>query len=475
MVLEFISFIKKIATHLPILIVNFACFAFAFYNGQNRGVVNIDYLFSIFLVGNKVLFIVYNSIVAAIDIFIIFSKSYNFTPVSFIENWEMLHLISFGFNYTLLFQILLASVAIISINWFVFLIFSRGVISANKKICSLFIVAVILMDVMVGTFNTNGLQNESIIPNTFGVNPSTSGVASFVTETKTRYFSDKNNIGIKPRDSALYDSLNEFNGEAYPKKILLIVVESYGLFKNNNTNNYLVGEFSKNLEKNYKVKFNSVKFSGATTSGEIRELCGLQGDSYEIKSFIAKHECLPSKLIDLGYKTSGFHYFYKSSFNRDVWWPKIGLSNIYFLDYYNSKKRKLCGGFLNGGCDRQLISDLFESIDNQSKSFSYALTLNSHLPVHRNDDIISIEKDEENDFVDVSQNIKLLMNSWRVVFQEVTEQLNKKIHDDIMVVIVGDHAPPYLNKQDRSMFSTAEVPYIIVESKINNKSDLENK
>ncbi len=475
MLFEFISFIKRISVPLPILIVNFACLGFAFYNGQNRGVVNIDYLFSIFFVGNKFLFIAYGSIIAAIDIFIIFSKSYNFTPVSFIENWEMLHLISFGFNYALLIQIFLGLVAIVTINWCIFFILSNGVVSANKKICSLFVVAIILIDVMVGTFYTNGLQTEPIIQNKAGINPSTSGIASFVTETKTRYFSDKDNIELKPRESALYQSLNELKEENYPEKMVLIVVESYGLFKNNEINNYLMDEFRRELNKNYKVKFNKVKFSGATTSGEIRELCGVQGDSYGIKSFIEKHECLPGRLIDLGYKTSGFHYFYKSSFNRGVWWPKIGLSNIYFLDSYNTKKRKLCGGFLNGGCDRQLIIDLFNSIDSQSKSFSYALTLNSHLPVHRNDDIISIENNEVNNFDDASSNVKLLINSWRVVLQEVAGQLNNKIRDDALVVIVGDHAPPYLNKQDRSMFSTAEVPYIIVSSKNLKSIDGENK
>jgi hypothetical protein len=50
------AFFKNSAP-LPLLVLNFVCLYFAFYNDQNRGLINIDYLFSIFLVGNKFLFI----------------------------------------------------------------------------------------------------------------------------------------------------------------------------------------------------------------------------------------------------------------------------------------------------------------------------------------------------------------------------------------------------------------------------------
>jgi hypothetical protein len=297
------------------------------------------------------------------------------------------------------------------------------------------------------------------------INPSTSGLASLVSESKSRYFSEENNIEIVPRVSALSYSLADFEVDNYPNKILLIVLESYGLFKNEAIYNEIINEFSNKINKNYIIKLKSVKFSGATTSGEIRELCGVKADSYEIVSILKKHECLPSRLANLGYKTTGFHYFFKSSFNRDIWWPKVGFSNTYFLDSYNHRKKILCGGFLNGWCDKQLILDLFESLDDQSKSFSYGLTLNSHLPVHRNDDIIAIKKLKEKKYFDVTNDIELLIDSWRVVFNEVSEQLNKKNCNDVLIVIVGDHAPPYMAKQNRSVFSSAEVPYIVISPK----------
>jgi hypothetical protein len=98
--------VKIIATNLSILIINFACLGFAFYNNQTRGLINIDYLLSIFFIKSKSIFVIYTAFVSATDFFIIFAKSYNFTPVSFFENWKMLGLISFKYNQNLIYQLL---------------------------------------------------------------------------------------------------------------------------------------------------------------------------------------------------------------------------------------------------------------------------------------------------------------------------------------------------------------------------------
>jgi phosphoglycerol transferase MdoB-like AlkP superfamily enzyme len=374
-------FIRKISAPSAILFVNFTCLGFAFYNGHNRGVVNIDYLISIFLLNKKFLFIIYASLISIVDFLIIFSKSYNFTPVSFLENWEMLGFFNYGFNIFLLFQCLFFLVTIIIINYYVFIFTTDSPIN-NKKIGAVVIVGALLLDVLFGSFYTNGLESKSIISNNFNINPSTSGLASLIAESNTRYFSSNTKIKIKTVESALYQSLNRSDQVAYPRKIVLIVIESYGLFNDEAINNELLNEFRENLNENYQIGFNSIRFNGATTSGEIRELCGVHGDYHDVQSITEKQECLPSKLLNQNYTTSAFHYYYKSAFNRGIWWPKVGLVNVHFLDSHaKGDNGKLCGGFLNGGCDKYLISDLFDSIENESKSFSYALTLNSHLPL----------------------------------------------------------------------------------------------
>lgn len=448
---------------LILIILNFVGCALSLLS-VGRGVVNLDYFVSLFIT-NKIFCVFYLFLASIVDLFISYAGIFHFTPISFLENYKVALNADYKHN-------LIAAVS-------AFLILALLLV-ATKKIAdevkvpnkgkrlagSVLITVLMTFDALLGTFNSNGLKYNSLLPNPLNINISTSGFVYLASEFRERYFYSHSQIIKKPVESAADAALNNLDSKYYPEKIVLIIIESYGLFKNRDIQNYMIKEFNDSINVKKTVLSGEIPFAGATTSGEIRELCGIKGDyKLALRNFDAS-QCLPNRLKRIGYDTSGFHYYYRSAFNRSVWWPIIGLNDLNFLDAYRKKSgADLCGGFLNGGCDKDLIDDLFAFSDGaDEKTFSYGLTLNSHLPIHDNKYILKVDVAEINQIQKLPDSINSLVSSWRVVMKAVSDNINSRPNSDMLIVIVGDHSPPFLLSKYRGLFSDTHVPYIIVKT-----------
>jgi hypothetical protein len=448
-----------------LLILNFIGYAFSLVSGSGRGIVNIDYLLLLFL-PNKALSVVFLFFTFLIDLFISYASVFRFTPISFIENSKLAF--NFDYRYNIIaviffFPVLSALMIVCKKITNIVCVYNKGKMLAG----SVFLSILIISDASLGAFYSNGLKYNSFFPNPLKINVSTSGFAYLAGEVRERHFLSRDDqMKSKSAASAIGLALNNVEVEFYPKKIALIIIESYGSVRNKEIQNYLLEEFDGSIKVKKSIRSGEIPFSGATTSAEMRELCGIHGDYRSAMHNFDSSQCLPNRLTRLGYHTSGFHYYYRSAFNRAVWWPHVGLNDSRFLDAHQQKPDvELCGGFLNGGCDKDLIDDLFASMDgSDTKTFSYGLTLNSHLPVHNNRYISQLGTSEIYRIGKPPDSIDALVRSWRVVLKSISNNINARPDLEMLVVIVGDHPPPFLMPRDRGLFSNTHVPYIILKT-----------
>ena len=446
-----------------IFILNLFFYGLSYCLGYKRALINLDFVLPLLFPFSNFLVSLILGAIVIIELTTITAHLFYFTPVSFIasgalpfinETRLMPLMITFAFVVVYAFFILVFEVTLRAVN-------TKRSSGVNRAVV-IFLIVVVSLDVLAGGFYNNG--NNSAPLRFLNLNVSTSGIARIASEIRSSYFLSKNVVEAKPVDSALGQTLAGFGLKRPSDKFVLIILESFGLFSKLSDNDFILKEFSGLLNASYNVHAGKVKFSGATTAAEVRELLGVEGDYNYMRSLAGDNVRALRVFSNNSYHMTGFHYYYRSAFNRDVWWSRAGLTHQRFLDSLGRSEIQLAGGFLNGGYDRKLIADIFNSLNISDKVFAYGLTLNSHLPVHINKDIKAMEDKPLVGFNGSSDNVKTLVNSWRVVFHEIANQLNNVRRDNVTVVIVGDHAPPFVNLRDRLIFNQTYVAYIVVTS-----------
>src|SRR4029078_8987645 len=120
-------------------------------------------------------------------------------------------------------------------------------------------------------------------------------------------------------------------------------------------------------------------YFGSTTSGEVRELCGRWGNYPDITQ--ADPTCLPAILKTRGYQTHAYHGFVSGFFERNRWYPLIGIDQATFGPELLDRGAHVCHHVFTGACDRDvpriIAADLAKA---KGPQFTYWVTLNSHLP-----------------------------------------------------------------------------------------------
>ena len=112
-----------------------------------------------------------------------------------------------------------------------------------------------------------------------------------------------------------------------------------------------------------------------------------------------------------------------------------------------------CGALFRGACDKNVI-DLAVNALGDGKVLSYVLTLNTHLPVIHTkipDELSSI-CDKDGIPVDPCMHIVALEN---VISNIVTK--TSKLKKAPLVVIMGDHSPPFYKTSNRDVFLKEQV------------------
>lgn len=241
---------------------------------------------------------------------------------------------------------------------------------------------------------------------------------------------------------------------------LLIVIESMGLPRDPALSQWLQGRLmTSRLGARWDVQASDETFSGSTTYGELRTLCGLRVHYSRLDDAMAAN-CLPRQLQAVGMSSIGIHGFGLRMFDRSAWWPRIGLQPWSWLDG-TAPKSMNCNPAFPGICDADVLAQAV-TLAQVSGRFVYALTLDTHLPL------------------DLTRQPRLPDDLRAVCAASATPleacQLVRRLGDLLarlesmlaasrttpFLIVVGDHAPPFSERSNREAFATDRVPLFIM-------------
>lgn len=264
----------------------------------------------------------------------------------------------------------------------------------------------------------------------------------------------------KPFTKAAYKGATElwFDKDAsFQDKVLLIVNESWGA-----TLNPLVGERLisplRNLKNVDVVEYGSKDFVGATVAGELRELCRLQPNHFNLSDVSEGFEdCLPGRFKRQGYYTHAIHGAVGLMYDRVHWYPRVGFDERVFFESRSWQER--CYSF-PGACDLELmVTQLSPMLEREGKRFIYWLTLNTHSYYDA--------RDLRGDYFDCAEygvlpegeacrNLKLQAQFFKGLAGVLSE-----VSSGVDVLVVGDHSPPMFDQREKeAVFVDSKVSYV---------------
>jgi len=247
---------------------------------------------------------------------------------------------------------------------------------------------------------------------------------------------------------------------AHPGRgIMLVIVESLGAPVEAELRQWLDERMiDDSIEQGFRAVSTDLPFRGSTTAGELRTLCALLG-SYRGLDATTGATCLPSRLRQLGWTTIGLHGFSRRMFDRETWWPGIGLQESHFIDSPSFGKGPLCGSTFRGACDETLLGIAARRLE-EGNRFVYALTLNTHLPL--------VPTTVPPDLGDICrktatpQEVCELVAALGTVLHR-TRELATQVRPAPLLLVLGDHAPPFALRTSRALFQQGLVPaYILI-------------
>jgi len=270
-----------------------------------------------------------------------------------------------------------------------------------------------------------------------------------------------------PFDSAMLNSgltREDLAGER--RDLFIVMVESWGLLADPSRRALVLSPLmDRGLEARYRVTSGVSDYYGSTTSAEFRELCGRWAEFGDYTQAPAP-DCLPARLDAAGYDTIAFHGFTGTMFDRNLWYPNIGFRDIYFRERLAGKDLRLCDGVFAGVCDvdlSRLVERALVETDGKPR-LVYWLTLNSHLPVDPGIERAFLRCDGPDDpFGD--RQVCHLADQWMQVLDKVADIVTNEALGPVDVLIIGDHAPPFWTRAQKSYFVRGKVPWVLLRSR----------
>jgi hypothetical protein len=273
-----------------------------------------------------------------------------------------------------------------------------------------------------------------------------------------------------PPKGAFYSSATAQASVALPSAarhhLVIVVVESLGAPVDDTPRAMFEDDWNRDTWRaRYEVQRGTIPYFGATTNGEVRELCERWGNYYDTD--FANSDCLPQRYARAGYETTGIHGFAGWFFDRERWYPQLGFQNAMFQDELLAAGAKKCPGVFSGACDTSIPSIIGARLKQAKKpQLVYWMTLNTHLPVLA-DDNLSADwcKAHDPDWAATNAQACRLF----ALHHELAEAIDDLAMDPDLpptdFVIVGDHMPPFLDREARAMFDSSHVPWLYLRAK----------
>ncbi|WP_082443179.1 sulfatase-like hydrolase/transferase [Sphingomonas sp. Leaf32] len=266
----------------------------------------------------------------------------------------------------------------------------------------------------------------------------------------------------KLRNGTMYVDLRS---APLPPQILSVAVESFGWAQDPAQRASLVEPLMRNLSNYYTIEYNTHEYFGTTLQGEIRELCGarLVGNATSPTVMRRLPRCLPATMHHQGYDTQSIHGNGSRFYSRFTVYPTMGFQKSWFYDELLAQDSQITpckNTSFRGACDAFVFRRALNLFDGR-KRFVHLMTLDSHLPI--NDSVTTgcppgFEKNPQ-------------LCSYAYLIRRSLNELSNNVitakYRPNLIIIFGDHAPPFMSNSARRAFSKDKVPYIVLRLKNN--------
>lgn len=254
------------------------------------------------------------------------------------------------------------------------------------------------------------------------------------------------------------------SGSVAAANIVLVMVESMGVLRDSALRAYTWQPIENAaVRARYNVVAGDVAFRGGTTSGELRELCGIFADYITLPREVLPR-CLPRRLATRGFTTFAVHGYKDTYYNRARWYPML-FDSIYFEDRLDANTGDVrCGTQFRGICDR----DAFVTVERLARGgrnrLVYWMTLDAHTPVDmaRREEFSADWQGPALQIPVCTVVAEACMQAifWRHMFARLAGLALDAQLPPTRFLIVGDHAPAYVRRDRAGAFVPGRVPYI---------------
>jgi len=411
--------------------------------GLDRPVFNIDYLLVgvVFAIGWRVVAVVLLGIFLVGDILVVTSFVYPFVRLQ-----DVAYLLSLLPYAASVWQIAAAGVVLAVI---VVLVIAYHY---SRKVGQL--AALVLFNIGLVAYGTTVyFGDEKLDVERWYRGPKEALIGSqtlFFYETRTAGFVASANLSREPlQEIGFHGASSLWINSAQPlnKKLLLVVVESWGVMKDPRIQAALLAPLRAEQARFDWMNVTQREGAVATVMAELRELCGLHTENYNLKSVTKGFEkCFPWQLKNQGYNTAAFHGAAGVMYDRVYWYPRAGLDAVQFMETHSWETR--CYSF-PGACDREIMGKyIAHAFEGDKKQFVYWLTLNTHAIYDKRDiyqDKFDCPRYQLKEGSETCRMTKLHAQ----FFHQLAEVLASPSMRGVEVLLVGDHYPRILDKDEK--------------------------
>jgi hypothetical protein len=390
-----------------------------------------------------------------VDGFISVSKAFHYeSAMEFLESARFFKKLNLNFDYLL-------SISAIGIPFILVLsiiVFSLRRFAGRPGASPLFFIFFLILTVDIYG-NSNPLSQLFIADDMVAlpINAGSSQSYNFVKLASIGH--RENTIETIPREMTIQGKIDiPLWMEQYPRQsVLLVMVESLGYPIDPAKRAWLASQLD---SPPYAVEEYKLPFAGSTVTGELRALCEVHSTFNAAPGFAGR--CLPAKLNKQNIRTIAFHGFYSDMFDRNSWWPKIGFEKVLFGDSPGLRELKRCGNVFEGVCDSEVIANAVSELGAR-RGFAYVLTLNTHLPLQKRNMLENIDPHLQRlcaTSKTPEEVCRILSLQGHVLSDAV--RLASTLRPAPLLVILGDHSPPFSSTRSRSEYESHVVPAYVL-------------
>jgi hypothetical protein len=243
--------------------------------------------------------------------------------------------------------------------------------------------------------------------------------------------------------------------QARPSKILSVSVESLGVPLAPARWNLLVRNIRKAMAPNYVlVEARTQPYMGATLSGETRELCGIHFNTvpFSDRDLRVFHACLPALLQKRGFTTSAWHGGDSWFYNRSNIYQQMGFEQTHFFGDMAPNVSRVCSYLFVAICDADLFKAAMGSFGQSEREFMHIMTIDTHLPI-------------SNSLVGCDPQSDRQQCLYQSMIEQTIDSLGSAVRNSPtqpdLILVTGDHAPPFINGRVRREFRPGAVPWLV--------------